>query len=167
MNVFVGNIIVAGFSIQPRNYAYCNGQLLAINQNQALFALLGTYFGGNGVNNFALPNLQGRAALGIGNYQGTTYNIGQTAGEAQHTLTVPEMPLHNHLWQGNSANANSSTPAGQLLSTANLYLGSSDGTTMAANQIANNGGSQPHENRSPYLVLNFLIALNGIFPTRN
>jgi microcystin-dependent protein len=161
---YIGEIKVISFNFPPKGWAFCNGQLLAINQNQALFSILGTMYGGNGQTNFALPNLQGRLPL----HQGQGFNVGQAGGEAAHTLTINELPAHNHPGQGNSV-ANGVSPNGTVWAPADnaLQYFPSPNTTMSPNAIGNAGGSQPHNNESPYLVLNFIIALVGIFPSRN
>lgn len=161
-NPFLSEIRIASFNFAPNGWAQCNGQLLPINQNQALFALLGTTYGGNGQTNFALPNLQGRVPIHFG--QGFT--LGQAGGELAHTLTTSELPAHTHQPNANSNLANQGSPSnnywsgtGSYTSTANVAMNS--GGTLPT------GGSQPHENRSPFLVLNFIIALQGIFPSQN
>jgi microcystin-dependent protein len=167
---FLSEIRIFSFGFAPKGWATCNGQLLPINQNQALFSLLGTTFGGNGQTNFSLPNLQGRVAF----HFGASFSLGQVGGEETHTLTQQEMPTHLHaLAAGSNA---SSAAAGQANPVGN-YLANSGKTAfstvqqpnslMAPGTVSNVGGSQPHENRSPYLTLNFCIALQGIFPSRN
>jgi microcystin-dependent protein len=160
---FLGEIRIVSFSFPPKGWALCNGQLMMINQNQALFALLGTTYGGNGTTNFSLPNLQGRLPIHFGN----GFVQGQTGGEATHTLLIQEMPGHTHGIQASSASADQVSPAGNLWANGNVpaYSGSA-GATMNPASIGNVGGSQAHQNMSPYLVLNFVIALSGIFPTR-
>ena len=162
---FLAEIKIVSFNFAPKGWALCNGQLLAISQNQALFSILGTTYGGNGQTNFALPNLQGRVPLHVG--QGII--LGESAGEVAHTLTIPEMAAHTHLASASSAAqtaaavANTSYPGSGNL---NAY-GANPDTPMNTLIVGNSGGSQPHENMSPYLVLNFVIALQGIFPSRN
>ncbi|MBP1291933.1 MULTISPECIES: phage tail protein [Bradyrhizobium] len=152
------------FGYPPKGWALCNGQLLPINQNQALFSLFGTTYGGNGTTNFALPNLQGKVPLHMG--QGFTQ--GQTGGETSHTLTISEMPQHPHTFQGTTNNADNAVLTGNLMATsANLYTAANNLTTLDPSTVANAGGSQPHENMQPYLTVNFCIALQGIFPSRN
>ncbi|MTV18020.1 phage tail protein [Bradyrhizobium elkanii] len=152
------------FGFPPKGWALCNGQLLPINQNQALFSLFGTTYGGNGTTNFALPNLQGKVPLHMG--QGFTQ--GQTGGETSHTLTIPEMPQHPHTFQGTTNNADNAAVTGNLMATsANLYTAPNNLTTLDPSTVANAGGSQPHENMQPYLTVSFCIALQGIFPSRN
>ncbi len=165
MEPFIGSLMVAGFNYAPKGFLLCNGQTLAISANQALFALLGTYYGGNGVSTFQLPNLQGRAALGMG--QG--YTLGQIGGEDFHSLILNEMPLHNHNWMASNNAANSVVPAGNILAqpgSPGLYTTAAN-TTMSPAEIQSSGNGQPHENRSPFLVLNWCIAIVGIFPSRN
>jgi len=147
----------------PIGWALCNGQLLPINQNQALYALLGTSFGGDGVTNFALPNLQGRVPLHVENAD----SRGQTGGEETHKLTVNEMPAHTH-----QANAGSDFPS--ATAAGNIWGGNAitnyaptANDSMSPNALASSGGDQAHPNMQPYLVLNYCIALEGIFPSRN
>ena len=153
----------------PRGWTPCNGQILPIAQNQALFSLLGTTYGGNGVTTFGLPNLQCGAALGAGG----NYALGQVGGEAGHTLTTTELPPHNHSPQATTGGAGStpqSTPANGLWQTnadKKLYLaGTTPDVTLGARALDNTGGNQPHENQQPYLALSFMIAIQGIYPSR-
>lgn len=167
---FIGQIKVFGFNFAPRFYALCNGQLLPISTNQALFSLLGTTYGGNGTTNFALPNLQGRAALHFGQGPGlSNYSQGQTGGEENHTLLQTEMPQHNHLAAASNNTADQTYPPGNLWANAGSGPGfsSTGGSTMNLQSLANAGGSQPHNNMQPYLVVNYCIALSGLFPSRN
>lgn len=161
-NPFLSEIRIASFNFAPNGWALCNGQLLPINQNQALFALLGTTYGGNGTTNFALPNLQGRVPIHFG--QG--FNLGQVGGTAAHTLTISELPAHTHQPRANSNLANLGSPANNFWSGTGSYTASAN-VAMNSGGILPIGGSQPHENRSPFLVLNFIIALQGIFPSQN
>ena len=165
MEQYMSEIRIFSFGFAPKYWALCNGQLLAINQNQALFSLLGTQFGGNGQTNFALPNLQGRVPMHFGNGM----VMGQTAGEASHTLLLTEIPAHNHIAIGSTAGPTSSTPAGNTWATGTRTspYAATGGSLMAADAIANNGGNQPHNNMSPYLTLNYCIALQGIYPSRS
>ena len=158
---FIGEIKIVSFNFPPRGWAFCNGQLLQINQNQALFSILGTTYGGNGIQNFGLPNLQGRTPVHIG--QGIT--LGQLGGEAAHTLSVAEMPQHIHGASANNGAANQGSPLNNFWSASGSYAPGGNGV-MAGSDILPTGGSQPHENWTPYLVLNFIIALQGIFPSR-
>jgi microcystin-dependent protein len=161
---FIGEIKVISFNFPPQGWAFCNGQLLPINQNQALFSILGTTYGGDGRVTFGLPNFQGRIPI----HQGQGFNLGQQGGEVAHTLTINEMPAHNHPAMGTST-ANGSSPNGTVWAPADgaLEYYAAPNTTMNPAAIANTGGSQPHTNEAPYLVLNFIIALVGIFPSQN
>jgi microcystin-dependent protein len=170
MEPFLGQLMLFPFNYAPKGWAQCNGQLLAINQFQALFALLGTTFGGNGTTNFALPNLQGRTPVGTGGQANVT--LGQTGGEEQHTLSAAEVPPHSHRLQAVTSGANQAVPNGNLLATtsgaATIYNASGQNPTQLNLQtISTAGGGQPHENRTPYLVMNWCIALVGIFPSQN
>jgi microcystin-dependent protein len=169
---YLGQLKIVAFGFAPKGWAMCNGQLLPINQNQALFSLLGTTYGGNGTTTFALPNLQGRAPIHAGNLQPSgSYQIGDAAGETAHTLIQPEMPAHTHELVTVSAAATAGGPgpiakfAGATTMpyrTAPASLVGMNSTAMAAA-----GSSQPHENRQPYLAINYIVALQGIFPSRN
>jgi microcystin-dependent protein len=159
---FLGEVKIISWNFPPKGWAFCNGQLLPINQNQALFAILGTTYGGNGQTTFALPNLQGRSPIHFGN----GFPVGEAAGETAHTLTLHELPAHNHILQATAANGDTPLPT-MLADANNLYSTAAPNTTLTPGSIDNVGGSQPHDNMSPYLVLNFIIALQGIFPSRN
>jgi microcystin-dependent protein len=162
---FLSEIRIMSFNFPPTGWALCNGQLLLITQNQALFSLLGTTYGGDGVVNFALPNLQGRVPIHFGG----GHTLGDSAGQEQHTLTIPELPAHTHATMASSLDGDQPSPAGNLLAgTANAQLYSSTATNLEPllpATISSVGGSQSHENRQPFLVLNFCIALQGIFPS--
>jgi microcystin-dependent protein len=160
---FLGEIRIFAFNFAPRGWALCNGQLLPINQNQALFALLGTTYGGNGQTNFALPSLQGRTPIHVsGNSP-----LGQSGGTETETLQQAGMPAHSHPVTGSSNTAGASDPAGAYWAvTAGSAYSGSPNTGMAAGAVSTTGGSQPHNNLAPFLVLNFCIALTGIFPSR-
>jgi microcystin-dependent protein len=161
---FLGQISMIAFNFAPQGFALCNGQLMPINQNTALFSLLGTIYGGNGTTTFALPNLQGRTPMHFGN----GFVIGQAAGEATHTLDSSEMPSHTHQVNGDPATATSAGASGDVWAknTASPYSSTSN-AVMSPAAIGNAGGSQAHDNFQPYLVINFVIALQGIFPSRN
>ena len=161
---YLGEIRVVSFNFAPKGWALCNGQLLPINQNQAIFSLLGTTYGGNGQTNFALPNLQARIPM----HNGAGFTQGQVGGESAHTLTLSELPSHTHLVTASSSTANQSTPGGYTpAATSKAAYGTQLDTPMLAGAVSQVGGSQPHDNMSPYLTLNFVIALQGIFPSRN
>jgi microcystin-dependent protein len=162
---FLGQVTIVSFGFPPKGWALCNGQLLPINQNQALFALLGTTYGGDGVTTFALPNLQGRSPL----HFGAGFNLGAVGGEQTHTLRVNEIPSHTHLVNVSSAGATASSTAGAIEASAVTTNFAPPGTAAALDPgaFANTGSSQPHDNMSPYLVVSFVIALTGIFPSRN
>ncbi|MGY4317767.1 phage tail protein [Bradyrhizobium quebecense] len=161
---FLSEIRMMSFNFPPKGWAFCNGQLLPINQNQALFSLLGTIYGGNGQTTFALPNLQGKVPL----HAGSGFTIGQTGGETSHTLSIAEMPQHPHTFQGTTNGADNAAVTNNLMATsANLYTAPANLTTLDPSTVGNAGGSQPHENMQPYLTLSFCIALQGIFPSRN
>ncbi len=166
---FLGQVSVFGFNFAPKGFAFCNGQTLSISQNQALFALLGTTYGGNGVTTFALPNLQGANAINFGvSLSGTTYNLGQTGGEATHTLLAAELPAHTHAAAASAAAPTALSPVNTyptLDSTAQPFTATV--TSPFAQPSSLNAGGQAHPNQSPVLVLNYCIALTGIFPSRN
>lgn len=162
---FMGELRTVAFNFAPKGWALCSGQLLPINQNQALFALLGTRYGGNGQTNFALPDLRGRTQIHVG----PGHTQGQRAGEEFHTLTIAEMPQHLHMAQASTSAGSSQTAAGNVLGSVpgRLYTDPANLTTLHPSTISNVGGSQPHENRQPFLVLNVIIALVGVFPSPN
>jgi microcystin-dependent protein len=168
-NPYLGEIRMVAFGFAPKGWAACNGQTMQINQNQALFAVLGTTFGGNGQTTFLLPDFRGRAPIEPGTQPNNpTYNYGQNGGEELHTLVSAEMASHTHTATASSASNTLGPPTGNFWASGIAqYAASPFSTGMAANAIANNGSNQGHENRSPYLVVNFIIALTGIFPTRN
>lgn len=161
---FLGELKLISWNFPQKGWAFCNGQFLPINQNQALFSLLGTMYGGNGQTTFALPDLRGRVPIhvGAGLFQGTSL------GEEFHTVTQAEMPAHNHLARANSEAATQAAPgSAALASSSNTYAPFGNPTTIQPATISNFGGSQAHENRQPFLALNWMIALQGIFPSRN
>lgn len=161
---FLSEIKVFGFEHAPKGWALCNGQLLPINQNQALFSLLGTGFGGNGQTTFALPDLRERVPI----HRGGGHNLYEASGEAAHTVTIQELPQHIHVANASATNADTAAPAGSVLaSSSNRYAPPSGLTPLHPSTVTNVGGSQAHQNRQPYLVLNFCIALIGIFPSPN
>jgi microcystin-dependent protein len=160
---FLSEIKILSFNFAPKGWAMCNGQLLPINQNQALFSLLGTTYGGDGRVNFALPDLRGRIPI----HMGGGFVQGERDGEEAHALVLSEMPAHTHTVVASTAAAGSGNPVGNYWADGgkNIY-NTSTNTGMAPQAISNVGGSQPHDNMSPYLVLNFCIALQGIFPSQ-
>lgn len=161
---FLSEIRIMSFSFPPRGWALCNGQILPIGQNQALFSLLGTTYGGDGRTSFALPDLQGRTPIHVGSGNA----LGQRGGEQAHTLNMNEMPNHTHLAYGTSAAGSTPEPAGNYLaSTDNFYGPLEAATPLHGATVSSAGGSQPHNNMQPYLVLSFCIALQGIFPSRS
>jgi microcystin-dependent protein len=161
---FLGEIKIISWNFPPKGWTFCNGQLLPINQNQALFSILGTTYGGDGRTTFALPNLQGRSPMHVGN--GIT--LGELGGEQAHTLNISELAAHNHVPVGSSNSPTTGDATNNLWSTfAVNEFNSTFDSTMNPACILPTGGNQPHENMSPYLVLNFIIALQGIFPSQN
>jgi microcystin-dependent protein len=181
---FLGEIKIVSFNFAPKGWALCNGQLLAINTNQPLFALFGTMYGGDGRVNFGLPNLQGQVAAGVG---GGSFAVqGGRLGETTHTLSTSEMPAHLHQLSAKNADADvaaAATPPSPSVALARAYAVQSGGAhaaislystgpadaaqTFSPAAVSNAGGSQPHQNMQPYLTLNFIVALQGIFPSRN
>lgn len=163
---FLGEIRTVSFNFPPNGWAFCNGQTLPINQNQALFSILGTQFGGNGSTTFCLPDLQGRMPI----HQSSNYPVGSAGGEATHTLTINEMPAHNHQAMAAST-ATAASPNGATWgpspSDGEQIYAPSPSVAMSPAALGQAGGSQPHENRPPFLVLNFIIALTGIYPSRS
>jgi microcystin-dependent protein len=161
---FLSEIRIFSFGFPPKGWATCNGQLLPINQNQALFSLLGTTYGGDGRVNFALPNLQGRASI----HMGAGHTLGERGGEQAHTLSISEIPTHTHALAGSSAaTGGNANPTGRFLGGSNnVYHSPANLTSLTSGSISTIGGSQAHLNMQPFLVLNFCIALQGIFPSQ-
>ena len=164
---FLSEIRIMSFGFPPKGWALCNGQLLPINQNQALFSLLGTTYGGDGRVNFALPNLQGRAPI----HFGSSHTLGERGGEQAHTLSIGELPTHVHVANASpkSDNTNVAIPTSNFLASplSQSYTPQANLGAMTAPTLANTGGSQAHQNMQPFLCLNFSIALQGIFPSQN
>ncbi|HKQ73050.1 MAG TPA: tail fiber protein [Blastocatellia bacterium] len=160
---FLGEIKMIAFNFPPKGWAFCNGQLLPINQNQALFSLLGTTYGGDGRTTFALPDLRGRSPYHIG--AGLT--LGERAGAATHTLNQSQMPAHPHIPQASTNGPNQGSPANNFWAAVSGSYSATPDSSMNPSLVSQAGGGQPHENMQPYLVVNFIIALQGIFPSRN
>jgi microcystin-dependent protein len=161
---FLSEIRLMSFDFPPKGWALCNGQLLPINQNQALFSLLGTTFGGDGRVNFGLPNLQGRTPIHVG----SGHTLGERGGEQAHTISIQEMPTHAHVAMAAPDNSDVNVPGGNFLGkTANLYGVPANLTSLIPQSVTSVGGSQAHLNMQPFLTLSFCIALQGIFPSPN
>ena len=162
---FLSEIKIVSFNFPPKGWALCNGQTLPINQNQALFALLGTTYGGNGQTTFNLPNLRGRVPI----HMGGGHTLGEAAGSTSVTVNLQQLPTHTHVAQAFSQNGDQVVPTGNLLGTVNNLYSAPGANQVALNAatVGNVGGSQPHNNMMPYLTLNFIIALQGIFPSQN
>ena len=163
---FLGEIKIISWNYAPQGWAFANGQFLPINQNQALFSLFGTMYGGNGQTTFALPDFRGRVPV----HKGGGHTMGENGGQAVHTVTMSEMPQHFHFAQVTNNIGTDPNPANNVViakSVANSYGAAANFTPMNSDTIGNVGGSQPHENRQPYLVLNFIVALQGFFPSQN
>lgn len=165
---YLGEIRMFGGNFAPEGWAFCNGQLLSISQNDALYNLLGTTYGGDGVNTFALPDLQGRLPVHTGqsSASGSTYVLGQKAGTESVTLMTNQLPAHSHLAHGSSltGTANSPENAFWAASDKNLYSDGASDVTLNAAAIGATGGSQPHDNMMPYLAVSFIISLSGVYP---
>jgi microcystin-dependent protein len=163
---FLAELRLMSFVFAPKGWALSDGQLLPINQNQALFSLLGTTFGGDGRVNFGLPDLRGRVPM----HMGSGHTLGERGGEQAHTLSISEIPTHVHVASGTSTGASTGTPTSALMlaksTPQNLYAAFGSPITMAPNVVANVGGSQAHLNMQPFLTLSFCIALQGIFPSQ-
>ena len=162
---FLSEIKIVSFNFPPKGWALCNGQLLPINQNQALFALLGTTYGGNGQTNFALPNLRGRVPISFNN----GHSLGEAAGSTSVTINIQQLPQHFHTFNVTNNAASATAPDNTVVMSkapSNMY-GPAGNLVAMAQTVSSVGGSQPHNNMMPYLVLNFIIALQGIFPSQN
>ena len=164
MEPFVAQIMIVSFNFAPKGWALCNGQLLPINQNQALFSLLGTTYGGDGRVNFALPDLRGKIPNGVGG----GFLLGQAGGSQTVTLSIAQMPAHTHVpWNASNAPPTQGTAPNNVLGGANAYRATSPDAAMLPGAVTNVGGGQPHDNMMPYLALNYCIALQGIYPSQN
>lgn len=167
---FLAEVRIVGFNFAPRGWAFCDGQILPINQNQSLYSILGTTYGGDGRTSFALPDLRSRAPMHVGTSVGEHHLLGQKSGEETHTLTANEMPQHSHPQNASTTAGNTSTPNQTILAreASNPYSPlTTPLTPLATGTITNTGGGQAHNNMQPYLALNFCIALRGLFPSRN
>jgi len=168
---FLGEIRLFPYTFAPRGWAFCHGQLLPIAQHTALFALIGTMYGGDGRTTFALPDLRGRVAVSAGQGPGLgTYDVGQTGGAESVTLTEHELPAHNHRMAANGPSSGSDRPNNRFLgrvSQGTAYAGTTNGRMLNPEAITRTGGGQPHENRPPHLALTYCIAMEGIFPSRD
>lgn len=160
---YLGELRIFSFNFPPKGWAFCNGQTMPINQNQALFAVIGIFYGGNGTTTFNLPNLQGKIPFHTGN----GLVVGQTGGESAHMLITQEMPQHNHLAMASPMTANLGNPTGNLWAAGDAAYSPTSNTTMNSSAILAAGGSQPHDNMPPYLTISICIALQGIFPSQN
>jgi microcystin-dependent protein len=160
---YLGEIKLVAFQHNLQGWATCNGQLLPINQNQGLFSILGTMYGGNGQTNFALPDLRGRVPMHHG-----THNQGERGGQEFHTVTMSELPAHTHFVMADNNPGTTNSPSGAYLANSNVspYRTTPD-TTMHPSEVTSVGGSQAHENRMPSIAIRFVIALQGFFPTQN
>jgi microcystin-dependent protein len=167
-NQFLGQVQQFGFQFAPRGWAFCNGQLMSIAQNNALFALLGTTYGGDGVTTFAVPDMRGRIGLHFGQGPGlSNYTQGQASGTESVTLLSTQMPMHSHLLMASTGQKLVSTPNGNNLGASDSFTNATLDSVMDPGSIGGTGGNQPHENRQPLLVINWCIATEGIFPSRN
>ena len=164
---YIGEIRMFAGNFAPAGWAFCNGQLLPISENDALFTLLGTIYGGDGESTFGLPNLQSRVAVHQGQGPGLgTYTLGEMAGVESVTLTVNQLPVHNHPYLASTAIGNDNDPQGNLIAEgpALPFIAAAPNGAMAPNSLSPVGGSQPHENRMPYQAVSFIISLYGVFP---
>lgn len=163
---FLGEIRIFSFGFAPAGWAQCDGQLLSINQNQALYSLMGNFYGGNGTTNFALPDFRGKVSIHADN---AAYPVGRTGGALNHTLSLAEMPAHTHQLSATANAATTPVAGGNVLARANatVYYTPGSLTPLSPAAVVSGGGSQSHTNTQPYLVLNFCVALTGLFPSQN
>ncbi len=172
---FLAEVRIVGFNFAPRGWAFCDGQILPINQNQSLYSLLGTTYGGDGRTSFALPDLRGRSPMHVGSSNGVSHSQGQKSGEETHTLSAGEMPQHNHTMEAANTAANTGTASGSTVlgepaaAVGQIYSdpGANLNVNLASGTVLNVGGGQAHNNMQPTLAVNFCIALQGLFPSRN
>ena len=167
---YVGEIRMFGGSFAPAGWMFCDGQLLPISENETLFQLIGTTYGGDGQSTFALPDLRGRVPIHIGTHAGTTYVLAEKAGEESVTLTVNQMPTHTHALVASTQTGTDKSPKGRVTDQTSggvqIYIEETVDQPMAANAITPSGGNQPHENLQPYACINFIISLFGVFPSQ-
>ncbi|KZL12671.1 Phage Tail Collar Domain protein [Pseudovibrio axinellae] len=168
---FLAEVRIMGFNFAPRGWAFCDGQILPINQNQSLYSLLGTTYGGDGVTSFALPDFRGRTPIHVGASNGIFHSQGQKSGQETHTLSSAEMPQHRHSFYASTEPGATITPQGNYLAKApaglDTYTEPENLKAMHASSVSASGGGQAHENMQPYLALTYCIALQGLFPSRN
>ena len=160
---FLAEIRIVGFNFPPRGWAFCDGQILPINQNQSLFSLLGTTYGGDGRTSFALPDLRGRTPV----HETSGFGLGSKGGSETHTLTVSQVPGHEHQLRGSSANGDSPVPTGNAIGAFNNAFNAGSNLTALQSETVGDVGGQGHENMQPFMTLNFCIAIQGLFPSRN
>ena len=165
---YVGEIRVVAFNYAPVDWAFCDGSLQSISQNPTLYQVIGTTYGGDGVNTFALPDLRSRTPIHAGTLNGNAYPVGQSAGEEQVVVTPPQLPQHTHILSASSNAGTVSSPAGNIWASSSKfpYSNKTPAATMSPAAVGNAGSSQPHDNISPYLAVNFVIALYGIYPSQ-
>jgi microcystin-dependent protein len=165
---YVGEIRMFAGNFNPAGWAFCNGALLPISENEVLFQLIGTMYGGDGESTFALPNLQSRVPMHQGSFAGQTFSISEAAGTEQVTLTIQQIPIHTHALLASGTLANSQTPQGSVLAlgSGQIYTSNESLIQLSTQSISPIGGSQPHENVQPYLAINFIISLFGVFPSQ-
>ena len=165
---FLAEVRIVGFNFAPRGWAFCDGQILPINQNQSLYSLLGTTYGGDGRTTFALPDMRGRTPIHVGSNNGTSHLLGQKSGEERHFLSAAEMPNHDHAWQAADVDGDTPIPVGNSLARyLNGYRDAQALTEPRPGTLEGAGGGESHNNMQPYLALYFCIALQGLFPSRN
>jgi microcystin-dependent protein len=168
---FLGQILIVGFNFAPEGWAFCDGSLLPLSENTALFSLLGTTYGGNGTTTFALPDLRGRVPIGSGQGPGLSdYELGALGGQEVVTLTIAQMPAHTHPLLGQSAVGTTANPTGGVWgaqSRLDVYSSATPDSPMGGQAVSSSGGGLPYSSRSPYLTINYIIALAGVYPSRS
>jgi microcystin-dependent protein len=167
---YIGEIRMFAGNFNPAGWEFCNGQLLPIAENEALFNLIGTTYGGDGQENFALPNLQSRVPIHMGSNAGTSYQLAEMGGVESVTLTTQQIPIHNHAFLASTGPGNNNLPSGNVVAesaSVKIYIEDTPTAAMNSSAIGPAGGSQPHDNMQPFLCINYIISLFGIFPTQN